>query len=100
MTPTKNTRLSSSVLRNLTLTRDTRSPFRVGALSGSGNGQLDLDTVTYCRDIQHALNTVKFMRKDRPAQTWVIRPKHGATNFKNTDIDALVNHCLMVASGD
>lgn len=70
---TQKERLSTRVLRNLTTTRDTRSPFRVGAISGSGNGQLDAETITYCRDIQHAINVVRILRKDRPGAAWVIR---------------------------
>lgn len=93
---TQKEQLSSRVLRNHCLVRDTRSPFRVGRLSGSGNGQLDPEDITYCRDIQHALNVVRLLSKDHPHVNWVIRPKQGKV-WTNPDIDALIRHGLMVA---
>lgn len=87
--------LSTSVLGRLCRPpRDTRAPFRVGRVSGGGNGQLDPDDITYCRDIQHALNAVRLLSKDRPEVAWVIRPKQGK-QWTNPDIDALVRHGLM-----
>lgn len=92
---TQKERLSSRVLRNhCRPPADPRAPFRVGRLSGSGNGQLDPDDITYCRDIQHALNAVRLLSKDRPEVAWVIRPKQGK-QWANPDIDALVRHGLM-----
>jgi hypothetical protein len=93
---TQKERLSAKVLSTLCRPpRDTRAPFRVGRLSGSGNGQLDPGDITYCRDIQHALNVVRLLSKDHPHVNWVIRPKQGKV-WTNPDIDALVRHGLMV----
>ncbi len=77
------------------MTQKERQSFRVGAISGTGNGALDPGTVSYCGDIQHAVNKLKLLRKDRPGVKWAIRPKHGATGFKNADVDAMLEHVLM-----